>query len=643
MELVYLYIKKYDDIFENQQINFSSNYYVEYKEGNLKIQKNMDSLKQYYGDIVTTITMFHGKNGTGKSTLLDILGMRLNDRRKDTYNRREERSYFMMYHLYGDYFGFEFSDASYIEGKINNIDMDGIETKDSLYRPWVGLIFLLKENQLIYQTNFFKRWLEKQSLEKKTQVEYAYITKDRYNSRISSEFKNDNDDEYIFGRKYFIETIYYEYLYKYLVSMKNMDELKISNKSIEIRNVIDNELGMIRSEIKEEIVDFLNEERNELDRILKKDKEYSILGDEHLEKNNKKAFLKMFRIDLIEYYFVNRLSGWIWNRETELRGIERLKREYKKFIEYIKEQEENQEEYYNNILEYVLSKVDEEAKKIIETNEKKATLEILDAIEALPEECFETKKKIRIDCKNPENTQVINLFKTYDCIYKRKSIEGAINTIFTVLEIIVPKMSEGERFFLDVISKITVAVKVAPEGNNVIVLIDEPDREIHPELARNFIDILLKNLNECEGRTVQVVITSHSPFIVTDILPDNTYAIVGQKDLDGKRTIKHRQDTFATNIYYLLMNSFMMDNTFGEYSYKTIREMTDKLKKGELSEEGMDSAKKLIDRIGEKTVKKKLLQLYYTKKDNNKYEISQRILNIEDEEKLDKIQRILDE
>ena len=57
-------------------------------------------------------------------------------------------------------------------------------------------------------------------------------------------------------------------------------------------------------------------------------------------------------------------------------------------------------------------------------------------------------------------------------------------------------MSEGETAFLDTISKVTVAVKEAPEGNNVIVLIDEPDREIHPELARNFIDILLKNLNE---------------------------------------------------------------------------------------------------------------------------------------------------
>lgn len=641
MELLYLYIKNYDDIFENQQINFSSNYYVEYKEGNLKIQKNTDSLKKYYGDIVTTITMFHGKNGAGKSTLLDILGMRLNDRRNDT-NRKEKRSYFMLYHLYGDYFGFEFSDASYIEGAINNIDMHGIKTKDSLYKPWVGLIFSLKENQLVYQENFFGKWMKNQNLEKKSQVEYAYITRDRYNSRISRGFQNDTDDEYIFGRKYFIETIFYEYLYRYLVSMKNMDELKISNKSIKIRNVIDNELGMIRSEIEDEIVEFLNEERNELDRILNKDMDYSILGEEDLEENSKKAFLKMFKIDLIEYYFLNRLSGWIWNREPKLRGIEELRKEYEELTEYIKKQAD-QEEYYNNILKCVLNKVDAEAKMTVVTDEQTAILEILDAIEALPEKYFKTKRNIIIDCEDSKDLQVIKLFKTYDRIYKRKNTEGTINTIDNVLEIILPKMSEGETAFLDTISKVTVAVKEAPEGNNVIVLIDEPDREIHPELARNFIDILLKNLNECEGRTVQVVMTSHSPFIVTDILPDNTYAIVSQKDLDGKRTIKHRQDTFATNIYYLLMNSFMMDNTFGEYSYKTIREMTDKLKKGELSEEGMDSAKKLIDRIGEKTVKKKLLQLYYTKKDNNKYELSQRILNIDDEEKLDKIQRILDE
>ena len=38
MELLYLYIKRYDDVFENQQINFSSNYNIEYKDGCLNIE-----------------------------------------------------------------------------------------------------------------------------------------------------------------------------------------------------------------------------------------------------------------------------------------------------------------------------------------------------------------------------------------------------------------------------------------------------------------------------------------------------------------------------------------------------------------------------------------------------------------------------
>ena len=70
------------------------------KEGNLKIQKNTDSLKKYYGDIVTTITMFSGKNGA-ETTTLDILGMRLNDRRNDTNRKENRNTYFMLYHLYG--------------------------------------------------------------------------------------------------------------------------------------------------------------------------------------------------------------------------------------------------------------------------------------------------------------------------------------------------------------------------------------------------------------------------------------------------------------------------------------------------------------------------------------------------------------
>ena len=146
MELLYLYIKRYDDIFENQEINFSLNCRVEYTDGRLNIEKKDNNIKNYYGDKVKTVTMVHGKNGTGKSTLLDLLGMRIHDRRGNSNMKQEKISYFLMYHLYDNYFGFEFSDSSYIVGseKITNIDMHGKGIGDSLYKPWVGLIFLLK-------------------------------------------------------------------------------------------------------------------------------------------------------------------------------------------------------------------------------------------------------------------------------------------------------------------------------------------------------------------------------------------------------------------------------------------------------------------------------------------------------------------
>ena len=48
MELLYLYIKRYDDVFENQQINFSSNYNIEYKDGCLNIEYKDNHIEYSY-------------------------------------------------------------------------------------------------------------------------------------------------------------------------------------------------------------------------------------------------------------------------------------------------------------------------------------------------------------------------------------------------------------------------------------------------------------------------------------------------------------------------------------------------------------------------------------------------------------------
>ena len=93
------------------------------------------------------------------------------------------------------------------------------------------------------------------------------------------------------------------------------------------------------------------------------------------------------------------------------------------------------------------------------------------------------------------------------------------------------------------------------------------------------------------------------------------------------------------------MDTFMIENTFGKYSYDKIKDVIKRLKYDEIEEKELNSIKGFIDRIGEKTVRKKLLELYYAKDRRyvEKQKISQEILYMDDEEKLRKIKRILDE
>lgn len=86
----------------------------------------------------------------------------------------------------------------------------------------------------------------------------------------------------------------------------------------------------------------------------------------------------------------------------------------------------------------------------------------------------------------------------------------------------------------------------------------------------------------------------------------------------------------------------MLKNTFGEHSYKQIKNITKLLNASNtLTKEESEWAEKIIDRIGEKTVKKKLLQLY-KKRDNAKSDLLEQIMNITDGEKIEKIRKILE-
>ena len=251
MELVYLYVRKYDELFSEQEFNFSQNYHVTLKNNELFLEETKNIFGDYYGDNVTNVTMFFGKNGSGKTTLLDILGLSRNDRMDDTYSRNigdersENYSYFIMYHLVDNYFSFEFVGKSFLEGldKIINLDLGSEDSKDIIYKKVMGTIFYLNDNKFEYRDNVLQQQLSCYKINEKNI--YAYITPGYRDIRLRTDLIN--EDTYMFSRNYFFNLNHYEYLYKYLVEiMKNTKDAFLESKltiRCNARAEIDSNLG----------------------------------------------------------------------------------------------------------------------------------------------------------------------------------------------------------------------------------------------------------------------------------------------------------------------------------------------------------------------------------------------------------------
>ena len=75
MKLIALVIKQYDELFKNQIFNFSDEYKVsfDFETNELKINKNPDYIENFYGESIYNISPIVGINGTGKTTILNII------------------------------------------------------------------------------------------------------------------------------------------------------------------------------------------------------------------------------------------------------------------------------------------------------------------------------------------------------------------------------------------------------------------------------------------------------------------------------------------------------------------------------------------------------------------------------------------
>lgn len=178
-------------------------------------------------------------------------------------------------------------------------------------------------------------------------------------------------------------------------------------------------------------------------------------------------------------------------------------------------------------------------------------------------------------------------------------------------------ISTGEEAFLSHFSRLN-EVKKYVKGKTVWLLIDEGDLYFHPQWQKEYFDQLLSYVNFLFPRNkVQIFVTTHSPFIVSDLPKQNLIFL--KKDENNKcvpAEAASQKETFGANIHELFTESFFLEGgLIGEFAKKQIQELLDWCKKA--SNEGYIQIRNKINVIGEPIIRVKLAEMYAKKMGEN--------------------------
>lgn len=215
-------------------------------------------------------------------------------------------------------------------------------------------------------------------------------------------------------------------------------------------------------------------------------------------------------------------------------------------------------------------------------------------------------------------------------LVRKSALERKYSFVLKYIDISGPKLASGERALLNFFSWLYIApyfrcIDTNLETglrDNILLLIDEIDLYCHPLWQQKLIYYLIEETrNLFSGKKVQIVFTTHSPIVLSD-MPQKNVIYLTKKN--GKCAIDHQmQDTktFGANIFKLFNDAFFLGKRgqTGEFSKNKIRTIIDTVKPRqeqngnviypELSEKESEELKEEISLIGEPIIRDKLYEM----------------------------------
>lgn len=245
-----------------------------------------------------------------------------------------------------------------------------------------------------------------------------------------------------------------------------------------------------------------------------------------------------------------------------------------------------------------------------------------------------------------------------DCISLDKYRKEVVKTFLKEIDynniLRLSKISDGEKQYVKKFSSLKNSIyeylknltsnDYEENHRPIIILMDEPDIYLHPEWSRCFVQELTLYMNHisndlCQTQNVkltfQIILTSHSPFILSDLPSgniirldkrseenDHLYPKDTEEETIGdciysndpkrlKKNNKPKEKYLAANIHELLSNKFFMKRTIGEYAFQTLNKVI-KTVNGTAEESEMVDLKealKFANQIAEPLVRHKITDM----------------------------------
>lgn len=609
MELIYMYIDSFRN-FNNVGISLSDKFIVTYdsKNQNINIIKKENYIS-IYPPHIQNICALVGKNSVGKTNLIDLIGMKKDDRNKNnaefkkTYEKdpetglrnkfvKEEKyaNYFLIY-----YFGFfDGEDLYCLEGNFikENKELFSNEVHGENYfesHHWFSIVCSYNENKFKYYCDT-KEWTKFYS-------NTDWATNDIIPCIISF---RDNYNKYIFDYN----------------SSKPIDDYSIS---------IPRRIAKIKPRLKISIMNFLIKMMNTTSSksSMYRNSEYIfyILYSESYQ-TEEKPFTEIYKkFSDIEYYKGKLVESFLSHTFYQLNETYKDLEEANHLFSTIKISDNatytDSKDYYEKIF---LTIIHAPNRNLTDKDLTYAVRRFRELLVALDNPSIEIKKegiKIIITADSDATTfeDVLHLL---DDDYQYSVVEDFFGLFTSFFECRIDYLSDGEAYYLNLLSSIDEQMNneiFCKSKNHFIILFDEPETNMHPELARSFICDLIDILSNYPEKAFQIIIATHSPFILSDLLQGNIQMLTKQDDGNCK-VESCNISTFSANIHEILSNSFFMSCTIGAYSKKILDNTIRALKNNaDPKEYGLDknTIAYIISIIGEPIIKQKLTEMYNKK------------------------------